>query len=48
MSTVLDGLVHELQADPRDSERRSCKLAVALFLVTVKVCIPPKLHKALK
>lgn len=31
------------------SERNcSCKLACALFLVTVKICIPLKLHKALK
>lgn len=31
-----------------NSQDYACKLACALFPVTVKVCIPPKLHKALK
>lgn len=36
------------QSSNSHSQHCSCKLACALFLVTVKVCIPPKLHKALK
>lgn len=36
------------QSSNGNSKHCSCGLAYALFLVTVKVCIPPKLHKALK
>lgn len=43
------------QAESRDPEGQQatlllCKLHCALFLVTVyaKVCVPPKLHEALK
>lgn len=36
------------QSSNSKSPRCSCRLAWALFPVTVEVCIPPKLHKALK